>query len=89
MCICVSVELRVIFVFAHKDTALLNAPNRAEQLLLSSVPFTQSLRLPISSPSHMPVSHNCGLTPSFSIFFLLLPLLFLLFSPSCPSALSL
>lgn len=27
-------ELRVILVLAHKDTVLLNAPNRAEQLLL-------------------------------------------------------
>lgn len=32
--LCEPAELRVIFVFAHKDTALLNAPNGAEQLLL-------------------------------------------------------
>lgn len=45
-----------------------------------------------ATPSHMPVSHNCGLVPSFSIIFSSLsnlppPLFF--FSPSCPLALSL
>ena len=28
-----------------------------------------------ATPSHMPVSHNCGLIPSFSIIFFLLPVL--------------
>lgn len=43
-----------------------------------------------ATPSHMPVSHNCGLIPSFSIIFSSLsnlPSSF--FSPSCPLALSL
>lgn len=101
LCICVNarenvqnpIELRVIFMFAHKDrVAECTKRGRAAVIVvLSPVPLTQPSQLFSLSATlaHMPVSCNCGLIPSLSIFFLFFFLLnHPLLSLSCRSVAS-
>lgn len=85
LCICVDarenaqnpIELRVIFMFAHKDRVLLNAPNGAEQLLLLCYSQCHSLSLRSSSPSlpHWLICQSLVTVASFTLY----PLFFSLF----------
>lgn len=102
LCICVNarenaqnpIELRVIFMFAHKDRVLLNAPNGAEQLLLLCYSQCHSLSLRSSSPSlpHWLICQSLVTVASFTLY----PLFFFSFFFSwttlfclCPVVLSL
>lgn len=90
LCICVNarenvqnpIELRVIFMFAHKDRVLLNAPNGAEQLLLLCYPQCHSLSLRSSSPSlpHWLICQSLVTVASFPLY----PFFFSLFFSSEP-----
>lgn len=102
LCICVNarenaqnpIELRVIFMFAHKDRVLLNAPNGAEQLLLLCYPQCHSLSLHSSSPSlpHWLICQSLVTVASFPLYPLFFSLFFFLNHPllslSCRSVAS-